>query len=296
MFRIPGSARVVNALYHHYCADGDVDGISSTICCPNLPSHIQAGAHDVASTFKRLLFGLPGGILGTLSLFDALVAIQGQLDGEAEFTKTKQTRLRARLIALAVGTITSQLRRDLICAVFGLLCLIGRSAETAPREDEHGRPMPTSDLMGYSALGIVFGPLLVGDLLNSYSFSAAALPTADSVFPPVTPPNARRERRRSKKLEDAPQQPALAIDKIHMANSITEMLITHWREVVRHMKSLGVLEAGRGVQRGAGLRPSISGTFSMRMPPPASDPFNTSEPPVPPSPTPESGVSLIFVN
>ncbi|KAG7288980.1 hypothetical protein NEMBOFW57_005340 [Staphylotrichum longicolle] len=228
VFRIPGSARVVNTLYNYYCADGDVDGISSTICCPNLPSHIQASAHDVASTFKRLLFGLPGGILGTLSLFDAFVAIQGQLGGEAEFTKRRQTKLRARMIALAVSTVTSQLRRDLICAVFGLLCLIGRSAETAPREDEHGMPLLTSDLMGYNALGIVFGPLLVGDLLNSYIVDAVS--TSELELPHVPLPNARKERRRSKKLENSPQQPALAIDKIHMANGITEMLITHWRE------------------------------------------------------------------
>lgn len=292
VFRIPGSARVVNTLYSYYCADGDVDSISSTICCPNLPSHIQASAHDVASTFKRLLFGLPGGILGNLSLFDAFVAIQGQLGGEAEFAKTRQSKLRARMIALAVGTVTSQLRRDLICAVFGLLCLIGRSAETAPREDEHGKPLLTSDLMDYNALGIVFGPLLVGDLLNSYIVDAAL--TSDLEFPPVPPPNARRERRRSKKLEDSPQQPALAIDKIHLANSITEMLITHWREVVGHMKSLGVLEAGRQSQRGVGLRSSTSGSFRMRMPLSVSDPFNSDESPMPPSPTPESGTSSVF--
>ncbi|KAK4042933.1 hypothetical protein C8A01DRAFT_13519 [Parachaetomium inaequale] len=195
VFRIPGSVRIVNALYTYYCADGDVDEISSTICCPNLPSHIKAGAHDVASTFKRLLSGLPGGILGSLPLFDALVAIHGQLKGEPEFLKTKQTKLRARLIALAIGTVKSQLRRDLICAVFGLLCLIGRAAEKAPREDEHGRPLPTSDLMGFSALGIVFGPLLVGDLLNSYTMQVVDASSGPGLFP-VTPPNARKERRR----------------------------------------------------------------------------------------------------
>src|SRR4029434_1098691 len=81
VFRIPGSVRTVNALYNHYCADGDVDDISSTICFPNLPSHIDAGPHDVASTFKRLLSGLPGGILGSVALFDAFVAIQDKLSG-----------------------------------------------------------------------------------------------------------------------------------------------------------------------------------------------------------------------
>jgi hypothetical protein len=285
VFRIPGSVRLVNALYAHYCADGDPDDVSSTICCPNLPTHIKTGPHDVASTFKRLLSGLPGGILGSLSLFDALVALHSELKGEPEFLQTKQTKLRARLIALAIGTVKSRLRRDLICAVFGLLCLIGRAAEKAPREDEHGRPLPTSDLMGYNALGIVFGPLLVGDLLTSYTMQVGNTAPGPTLFP-ATPPNARKERRGSKVMEDV-QPSSLAVDKVYMANNITEMLITHWREVVRQMRSIGVSKADRDEPRPrAGLRPSVSEGFALKMPHPNSDPSRAGESPVPPSPTP----------
>ncbi|KAK3327879.1 hypothetical protein B0T19DRAFT_475584 [Cercophora scortea] len=306
VFRIPGSVRTVNALYDYYCAEGDVDvdEISSTIRCPNLPLHIKVSTHDVASTFKRLLSGLPGGILGSLSLFDALVAIQSQLRGDAEFMRTKQTKLRARLIALAVGSVRSQFRRELICAVFGLLCLIGRSAETAPREDDHGRPLPTGDLMGYSALGIVFGPLLVGDLINSYTMRLAH-PSAGLLLFPVTPPNTRREKRKSKLADEQSPRP-LTVDKIHVANGITEMLITHWREAVKHMKSLEIMKSStdgpsiveQQAARKASLRPSASESFVIRKPaewsgirPPSmpfSDSFNPVGSPVPPSPTPEA--------
>lgn len=121
--------------------------------------------YDVASAFKKFLSGLPGGILGSLRLFDALISIQTQLHAAPEWTRTKYSKVKARLIALAILTVKSHYRRDLICAVFGLLCMIGRAAETAEREDNRGRPLPTSDLMGYEALGIIFGPLLIGDLL-----------------------------------------------------------------------------------------------------------------------------------
>ncbi|KAK0728281.1 hypothetical protein B0T26DRAFT_640248, partial [Lasiosphaeria miniovina] len=301
VFRIPGSVRVVGSLYDYYCAEGDANEISSTIRCPNLPQHIKAGTHDVASTFKRFLSGLPGGVLGSLALFDALVAIHSQLKGDPEFTRTKQTKLRARLIALAIGSVKSQFRRELICAVFGLLCLIGRTAEKAPREDEHGRPLPTADLMGYSALGIVFGPLLVGDLLNSYTMKLAD-PTTGLILFPVTPPCAKRERRRSRAVDETNPR-ALTVDKIHVANSITEMLITHWRDVVKQMRSLGVLktnmdgptlaEIQQDIQR-ASLRPSASESFVIRKPAewsalrPPSAPFAMSESPAPPSPTPEA--------
>jgi len=253
-------------------------------------------------------------MLGSLPLLDALVAIHSQLKGDPEVTKTKQTKLRARLIALAIGSVMSQFRRELICAVFGLLCLIGRAAETAPREDEHGRPLPTADLMGYSALGIVFGPLLVGDLLNSYTMRLAH-PSVGLVLFPVTPPNTRKERRKSRipSGEETNQQGSLTVDKINVANSITEMLITHWRDVVKHMRSLDILRACAtgGAPTGnfpdnyspAALRPSASEPFVIRKPaewsahrspraslsgpkfPPRDD---MSESPVPPSPTPEA--------
>lgn len=273
VFRIPGSVRVVNALYDYYCANGDADEIASTICCPSLPAHIKAGIHDVASTFKRLLSGLPGGILGSLSLFNALVAIHSQLNGDPEFPRTKQAKLRGRLIALAICTVDCRLRRDLICAVFGLLCLVGRTAEMAPREDEHGRSLPTTDLMGYNALGIVFGPLLIGHLIGSYTMKIGD-PTTGSVLRPVTPPTVRKDGRgRSKDTGDL-HPPASSVDKIHVANSVAEMLIAHWREVVRHMKSLGVRKAsvdGSGALKPhprpkTGLRPSASESLMVREP------------------------------
>ncbi|KAF4970833.1 hypothetical protein FSARC_2199 [Fusarium sarcochroum] len=239
IFRIPGSIRVVNMLFDYYCCTehGHVD-ITSTVRCANLPMHVQASVHDVASTFKRLLSVIPGGILGSLSLFDALVAVHSQLQGDPEFPRTKQTKVRARLIALAVATVKSQFRRELICAVFGLLSLIGRVAEITPREDEEGRPLPTGDLMGYNALGIVFGPLLLGDLLGFYSMKLAT-PKSGLLVLPLRSPKLRQDRHRRKTLENEIPGPP-TVDKILIANSITEMLIVNWRDVVRQMKSLGM--------------------------------------------------------
>ncbi|PSS00776.1 Rho GTPase activation protein [Coniella lustricola] len=238
VFRIPGSIRVVNELYEFYCTE-QVDGdIANTVRSPNLPTHINMRIHDVASCFKKFLSGLPGGILGSLSLFDALVAINSQLFPDPEFSRTKQSKIRARLVALAIGTLRSQFRRELICAVFGLLCFLGRAAEVTPREDGAGHPLPTSDLMGYNALGIIFGPLLVGEMLGSYKVKLAD-PSAGLYLVPESPsPKSKKEKRKLKEVVDEPQQPFLEVDKIHVANDITEMLITNWRDIVRQMKNL----------------------------------------------------------
>ncbi|KAI0540068.1 hypothetical protein GGR58DRAFT_511920 [Xylaria digitata] len=256
IFRLPGSERVISALYEYYCIDGNTDAISSTTRCPTLPTHIRCDTHDIASTFKRLLAGLPGGILGSLSLFDALVAIHSQLQGDVELHRTKESKLRARLIALAIGTVESQYQRELICAVFGLLCLVGRIAENAPREDESGRPLPTTDLMGYNALSVVFGPLLIGDMIDNYSMKLAD-PSAGLVLLPVSQPRSRKERhrhrhkhrhklrQRHRKMDVPSATSFLSVDKIHIANSITEMLIVHWREVVRQIRSTGSVKVKR---------------------------------------------------
>ncbi|KAI1173701.1 hypothetical protein F4777DRAFT_580701 [Nemania sp. FL0916] len=282
IFRVPGSIRVINALYDYYCTPGDTadtTNISHTTRCPTLPAHIRCNAHDIASTFKRFLAGLPGGILGSLPLFDALVAIHSQLQADAESHWTKQSKLRARLIALAIGTVGSQYQRELICAVFGLLCLVGRAAENAPREDDCGRPLPTGELMGYNALGIVFGPLLIGDWIDGYSMKVAD-PAAGLVLLPL--PRSRkggrghrrghrhRHRHRDRDghaegKESGGESAAFSMDKIHVANSITEMLILHWREVVRQIRNTGSVRTRRSVSNllsARGVRNEISSSTS----------------------------------
>jgi hypothetical protein len=249
--------------------------IDTTVSSPNLPSHFKASVHDVASAFKKFLAGLPGGILGSLALFDAFVAVYSQVYADPELNRTKQSKLRAHLIALAIGTLKSRYRRELICAVFGLLSLIGHSAEKAPREDEHGKPLPTSDLMGYNALGAVFGPLLVGNLLDFYTMKLANL-NDGLILLPMSPPRSRKDRNcRNSKTLDEVHPPSSEVDKIQVASSIAELIITHWREVVQHLKSLGILKArkettaaeqSQSQSHQKQLRPTASETFDTRQP------------------------------
>ena len=268
IFRVPGSMKVVSAIFDYYCHidKGGVD-ISSTVRSATLPFHIQYSAHDIGSTFKRLLSVLPGGILGSLALFDAFIAINSQLHGEPEFPRTKQSKVRARLIALVIGTIESQYRRELICAVFGLLSMIGRVAELAPREDEHGRPLPTGDLMGYSSLAIVIGPLLIGDLLQSYSMKLASHDGGLIVLPPAAQQVRQKVRKGPQRPNALKAQPT--VDKINVAIGITEMLISNWRDIVRQMKSLGTHHRRQVSSSSIGrssLRSSASETLLLRLP------------------------------
>ena len=275
----------------------DVEGeiIAGTVRSPTLPDHIRCDVHDVASVFKKFLSGLQGGILGSLWLFDAFISIHSQLDGDPELMRTKTSKVRARLIALAIASVNSQYRRELICSVFGLLCMIGRTAEIAKREDDRGRPLPTSGLMGYTALGVCFGPLLINDLLDKYVMRLPD-PHGGLVLLPVTPPKSRRgKHRKNKSGEGSPMH--TQVDKFKIASVVAEMLITHWREVVQHMKNFGALRKARSSRDLASnngrpplLRPSASEGFHLRKPAEWNN-ETTSVPPVDrsPSPTPKQG-------
>lgn len=264
IFRIPGAHSTINALYNHYASqDEDGEVVNGTVRCPTLPEHIQCNVNDVASAFKKFLAGLPGGILGKAWLFDAFMSIYSQLDAEAELMRTKQSKVRARLIALAIATVAPRYQRELICAVLGLLSMIGRAAETAPREDKYGRPLPTSDLMGYGALGIVFGPLLMGDLLDGHDLCPTG-PHGSLVFIQRSPPKSSSGKHKKNESTDDPTTLLRGTDKIRIVNSITEMLITHWRDVVRHMKNLGALKR---MKQHYGLTRENTGTLAPPLSP-----------------------------
>lgn len=258
------------ALYSHYCARGDEGGVTGTVRCPTLPSHFKYDVHDVASTFKRFLAGVPGGILGSVALFDAFVSIQNQLHTDPNLPARKTTQIRSRLIALAIATLKSQYRRELICAVFGLLSMIGHAAE-ANNKNEYGESLPTSDLMGYGPLGIVFGPLLIGDLLEDYDLRLPN-PFSGLIVLPTTPPKSRKERQKEKQKSNTSSHDTMSIashmDKIKIVNGITEMLIIHWRDVVSCMR---ISQALRVIGRSRNL--TQDGSKRQFLGPSASDAF-----------------------
>lgn len=273
IFHIGGSHQIIEALYNHFCAtDSQDEVVSGTVRCPTLPDRISYNVHDVGGVFRKFLSGLPGGVLGSTALFDAFLSIQSQLHVDPELNRTKDSKIRARLIALAVGSIQSQYRRELICAVFGLLCMIGRAAETTPREDEKGRPLPTSGLMGYNSLGIIFGPVLIGEWLDRIGLQLAHPHTGIQIQTTSSP---KSRRRRSDKFRHGDMaSKLLQLEKAKTACSITEMLITHWREVVRHMRNLDVLKRAQSTgqlhpnpSKSLFLRPSLSEGISLRRPP-----------------------------
>lgn len=262
-------------MYNHYAfQDDQIEHISGTVRCPQLPEHIRFDVHDVATVFKRLLAGLPQGILGSTWLFDALLEIHKGFNTAPETPRTKQTKTRARLIAYAIASVPSKHLRELICGVFGLLCIVGRTAETTRREDNHGNPLPTADLMGYHSLGVIFGPLLTGNGHDGCGISSDSNCTAHKQFSDQPVSSARSSWRTKRKYRSADCEPVLSTrcEEIHPAINVAEMLIIHWRDVVRQMRNFGALRPMREyrtrikIQRSRRSSHSIGDFFGIQRP------------------------------
>ncbi|RYO87138.1 hypothetical protein DL764_008900 [Monosporascus ibericus] len=98
-------------------------------------------------------------------------------------------------------------------------------------------------------------------------------PVTGLVLPPGAAPKSKSKQTpklghgKRKMTEDEGKASPLTIDKVSVVNGITEMIITNWREVVRHLRSLDVLKASRHGQqygpatKGRTLRPSASESF-----------------------------------
>ncbi|KAL6897524.1 hypothetical protein GGI43DRAFT_423922 [Trichoderma evansii] len=236
LFRISGSERNVKSLLEYYYLNSSWNAVvSGTVCRSTLPTHIPYTIHDVASTFKRFLSFMPGGVLGSLTLFETFVEIHSKLGGPSEPSNTDRAKVRARFIALAIGRIESQFQRHMLCAVFGLLNMIGRIAELSPKEHCDGQSPPANHyLMDYSALGICFGPLLVGNPCEHNTMKPAT--SISALLPFSLSP--RRHRRQMQKMAKEPKAGLSDVKNFMTAASVAEMLITHWRDVVQEMNNL----------------------------------------------------------
>lgn len=266
IFRVPGAVKAVNSLYDYYFYTGDDSGfVSGTVRCASLPAHVDATVHDIASTFKKFLSVLPGGVIGSLSVFDMLVDIYEQIQDDPTNLE-ESANVRARCIAVAIGTTPSQSRQELICAVFGLLGYLASLSETSARESEPGGSSHgLSQLMSADALGIVFGPLLVGESLDSYRRKLSGKDNNYVLQPPSTP-GARKEKLKKKDHNKSGADP-VNMGAIWTANSVTTMLIKHWTKVVVHISELRLLGPKRHP------KPANSHVFLGQLPHSNSEPF-----------------------
>ena len=139
--------------------------VEITIANPALPTDIPFTIHDITSIYKKFLAGVDGGILGSLTLFNALkeviepsgICVENILDASSILTASR--------IAEIIMEVESRDRYFLITAVFGLLAYV-KEHEGEVEDVEGGKKKGVANhpgKMSSKALGVVFAPLLLGN-------------------------------------------------------------------------------------------------------------------------------------
>jgi len=247
IFRISGQLSTVNKLYDHYAQPIDAAdkepkepaAIPHTVTSALVPSHISHNVHDVAAVFKKFLNAVPGGILGSLSLFNALESIHKEFYANPDTTESHRREARARLIALAISSVTSQHRVSLICAVLGLAAVIGHETQTALDSNIESDQSPTTERMNYKGLGLVFAPLVIGDLTDGIELpSGGERAGAGALDLPNSLPKRRKENGRKPSVPKFPGMSTfldMSGARYKLVAGVFEMLLINWRDVVAQM-------------------------------------------------------------
>ncbi|KAL9051228.1 MAG: hypothetical protein Q9162_006155 [Coniocarpon cinnabarinum] len=233
VFRIPGQIYAVNALYDHYAsqmrsAAEEESKVHESVGYALLPQgDLVYNVHDVASVFKKFLWDLPGGILGSKCLFDVLQNIS-----TFSFQGREQREwhtVRPRLVALAFLSIRSSRRIALCCAVFGLLASIKHEesyVQNEPPGSFHKRQSPSQEYMSSRALAVVFAPILLGKLCDDRSTKKTGAKRERSITGHFwSPKKSNSSNVGQQSIIDA------SLEKSQMEAKVVEMLLNDWEAI-----------------------------------------------------------------
>lgn len=248
IFRVSGQTTIVNALYDFYDhqfsnADaGSPSKVEQTVGSGLLPSHIEHTVPDVASFFKKVLIDLPGGLLGSVELFEALRNVTTNLEQDPELPEPDLANLKAKLIALAISSVASDYRSYLIQAVLGLVSHLGHEAERLQAESAStDEDQASSELMSYRSLGVVMGPLLLGNLTDS-AIHGSREGLIGAPRTSLELDSAKKFRKHKRKHSDLKldQNATLAafVDRANRTAIVMQQLLSTWPDVVKQLRNI----------------------------------------------------------
>lgn len=203
IFRLSGDKTVEKELLRYFASHlpraDDESKFDQGAASTSLPKHIKYGVMDVACVLKTITCGLPCGVLGSLSLFYAVASIYRK----SEDQHCNCNVLQVQLIALAIASVKSPMRKSFLIAFLGLGSTIGHDTDVARNKES---------LMTFSALGPVLGPSLIGERAQDINLNFQN--------PGLT--------------EAAPS----VANKYKFVSAITIMLISLWPMIVQELQAI----------------------------------------------------------
>ncbi|PYI04592.1 hypothetical protein BO78DRAFT_388490 [Aspergillus sclerotiicarbonarius CBS 121057] len=191
VFIDPGNPKIATRTYDYFAnqvlsAEKQCDKIQMTIGSSSMPLDVVDPLHrdgdsgdtvqvlSIAWTFKALLAGLPGGILGSPRLYQVLVHIcHGHIMDEPIERRrsclgglSPRGYVKVKAISLAILALSDSMQLNLICGVFGLSALLLHETQRLIELERQGyrgsvcRASVGSGLLNLDRLSGVLAPLL----------------------------------------------------------------------------------------------------------------------------------------
>ena len=181
-------------------------------------------------------------MLGSVELFEALRNVTTSFEHHPELSEPDLARLRAKFIALAISSVASDYRLYLIQAVLGLVSYLGHEAENlqaevASADEDQAR----SELMNYKSLGVVLGPLLLGNLTDSALHDNVE---GQNGAPRTSlendgPKKFRKHKRKHSDLKlDQNATLAAFVDRANRTAVVMQQLLLMWPDVVKQLREI----------------------------------------------------------
>ncbi|EEB05036.1 rho-type GTPase activating protein Rga6 [Schizosaccharomyces japonicus yFS275] len=206
IFRISGSGPVIRAIMDYYFEPPsfwyeDPEDLFQKIGEPT--------AIDIAGVLKRYILMLPGGLLGRQEVLDLLVSLH-HAPNQQELPKN----VWLEMTVLALAQIDSYRRFSVFASLFALLHLIVLKTQQV---EQSLADIGESTYMRAEALGIVFGPLLLGMSDEPYSTKIDGAQLNDVM--------------------------RFETEKVRLEAKIVENIINNWPGLVAEMRRLEVAAA-----------------------------------------------------
>ena len=239
----------MNDLYSHYIfqihfAAKESGMIQANVGSPSLPVEITCSINDVASAFKKFLKDVPGGILGSLSLFTSLRELERLPFGL--FTDPDGIKeQRNKLVALAFLSVPCTRRIAIITCTFGTLACLKKDVPKEPGSGMAALPDTGSNghqIMTSETLATVFAPLLLGDLTEEIdpnrTFPAFLTPRAPKETPRKSYSPLKHPRRYFSRSDGQMGEMEKINMRINKAKPVIEFLLQDWTDIVKEMNAM----------------------------------------------------------
>ena len=176
-------------------------------------------------------------------------------------------KLKAKMIALAISSVASDYRLYLIQAVLGLVSYLGHEAEklqaeTASSDEDH----PSSELMSYRSLGVVLGPLLLGNLtdnaVHGNEEGHAGTSRTSLEFDSAKKFRKHKRKQSNMKLNQGATLAAF-VDRANRTAVVMQQLLSSWPQVVTQLRDVNrstTSSLKSGTKKRLKKRPSRTGS------------------------------------